>query len=607
MSPISPILLNDAELIQAVVAPRVRLFPVLNRASAFAPLIIVCCVLPGLQLLAKPTLNEEGSLWGLRALAVANATTLAEILEPGLNEAGQPFLFQPPLAAWLNGAVMKLLGLTSVFSSSLASLVASAAAVWLTTRLAWRIGGAHTALISAFLMCCNPLTLEVAITPTNGAVSLCLMLASIFGFQRHLEGKCVRVSPSLIVSGVVWGLLVLAIGPVSLLFPVVFCLYAFNQQLGNHPEVANPACRNQVLQSRSVLRSTLFLLGLGLLISLWWGFVIGRSGFQSWWTNLPVDCLAEGSRGWKSDPRPLLQPTWQDWLEQQSLILPWLIVGLERSWHVCRRPASELIRRRHLLLTVWWCVAFAGRVLAEFVMLETAANTSVWNLALIGPTVLLASLGIGTLIERGVSRRGEFCLVVLIVSLTAARLAMSWLVGLSAGALVATFLIFGPILIPFVERTEHGWSQAGWRQLLQMTVYGSLIASLYLGLGIPTHASDDGDRLAELRDRFHSLPEVQRISLIAAQDEVPATLKYLLRTRWPSAQIVSTEGWDAGLTEAMTRESKAPQSRFLVLEWTYREVRILANTGLEWIHKPAGDPLRFHGHRLSMIMIEPRS
>ena len=170
---------------------------------------------------------------------------------------------------------------------SLVSLAATAMAVWLTTRLAWRIGGANTALVSALLMCCNPQTLEMAISPSNGSVGLCLMLASVFGFQRHLEGTSVRLSTSLIVSGFVWGLLMLS--ELSIVAPqshLLFSLHALNQRMGNQPEFANPSVQNQLLQSRTILRSTFYLLGIGLFVSAWWGFVIGQNGFQSWCDQL---------------------------------------------------------------------------------------------------------------------------------------------------------------------------------------------------------------------------------------------------------------------------------------------------------------------------------
>ena len=195
----SPILLDDSELLRAASTPRVRLFPALYRASAFAPLIIVCCVFPAFQLLTNPTLDEEDAIWGIRAIAVSNATTLREILEPGVNDPSQPMIFQPPLAAWLNGATIRVLGPLHPLSTSLISLLATAVSIWLTSRLAWRIGGAQTALVSALLMCCHPQTLKLAISPSHGSITLCLMIASVFGFQRHLEGKWVGVSPSLLI------------------------------------------------------------------------------------------------------------------------------------------------------------------------------------------------------------------------------------------------------------------------------------------------------------------------------------------------------------------------------------------------------------------------
>ena len=333
-----PAPLDDVDLLRAATTPRRRLFLILNRASAFAPLIVVCCVLPAFQLLAMPTLNEEGALWGLRSLAVADANTLSAIVQPGLNEAGQPFIYQPPLAAWLNGIVIRIFGASHLLASSLVSLTATAVAIWLATRLAWRMGGANTAV----LMCSHPQVLAMATAPSNGSIGLCLILASVFGFQRHLEGRAVRVSSSLAISGIVWGLSLLAIGPVAFSVPILFALHALNQRSGMQPEFAKRSFRNQILRSRTVLRSTLLLVGTGLLVSLWWGFVMlsahGSVFMRSWWTSLPMEYLTAETGEWQNELRPLLQPSWHDWFNQQSLIIGWLIVGLERSWHAWRRP-----------------------------------------------------------------------------------------------------------------------------------------------------------------------------------------------------------------------------------------------------------------------------
>ncbi len=607
----TPVSLSDSELLRVAKTPRRRLFQILNRASAFAPLIVVCCVLPAFQLLAKPVLDEVESLWGLRSLAVADATSLADILEPGLNEPGEPLIFQPPLAAWLNGIVVRILGPSHPLSTSIVSLTATSLAIWLTTRLAWRMGGANTALISALLMCSHPQVLEMAVAPSNGSIGMCLMLASVFGFQRHLEGKAVRVSSSLAISGIVWGLSLLVIGPVAFTVPLVFALHAMNQKSGMQPEFVARSFRNQLLQSRTVLRSTWFLVGTGLVVSGWWGLVMfsahGMAFLRSWVASLPVECLAQGNGDWRCDLRPLLQPSWRDWFGQQSLIIGWLVVGLERSWHAWRCPVSELARRRFQLLMLWWTVVFCGRILAEVVETHFISNTAVWNVALICPTILLAALGIGTLIERDVSRRGEFFLVVLLASLTAARVTASWSFGMVAAAATATYLICFPMLNTLTGRSGNHWSEEAWRRILQITVYGSLAACLGVGLGIRNSVSEDAHRLADVRDRLKTFPEVRRVSLIATRDPVPVTLRYLLRCRWPKAKLTTSEGWDLGLTEAMNQESQSPQSRFLVLEWTSREVRLSADTGQAWKISAAGEPMRFHGRRLSMVLIEPRT
>ena len=607
-----PVLLDDTELLNVVADPRARLFQVLTRVTAFGPLIVVCAFFPAFQLLTNPTLNEDASLWGLRSLAVANAPTLGSAIVAGSNELGEPMLYQPPLAAWLNGIVVRTLGSNRPLTSSLVALVATGIAIWLMTRLAKRIGGANTALVSALLMCSHPQILELAITPSNGAIGNCLILASFFGFQRHLEGYAVRISTSLFLSGVVWGLAVLAIGPVAFVVPIVFALHSLNQKAGNGPEFKiKRSFQSQLLQSRTVFRSTLFLIGTGLLVSCWWGFVLlqphGLSFVRSWLSGLPTEYAAHGNGEWHCNLSSLLQPTFRDWLVQQSLILGWLVVGLERSWHAWRRPTSELARRRYQLMLLWWGVAIVGRLLAGLGCTLMPLNTHVWDIALLCPTILLSAVGIGTFIERDVSRRGEFFLFVLLVSLTAARLTMSWLFGLSCGAIAATILVCGPFLMPTMGRKFFGWSEEGWRQLMQLAVYGSLTACLSLGLSQRSSRTNEEARLADLRERLKTFPEVRRISWIASRDQIPVTLRYLLRSRWPKAELVMSEGWDEGLTQAMKDETDSPQSKFLILEWTRRDIRFSADTGQAWQISNLGDPIRFQDRRLSMALIEPRT
>lgn len=606
----SQILPDDTELLRLATTPRRRLFPILNRASAFSPLIVICSVIPAFQLLMGPILNEEASLWGLRSLSAAQSTTAWEFLEPGSSEPGQPLIFQPPLAAWLNGTTIRAFGTMHPLATSLFSLIAVGCAVWLTTRMAWRIGGANTALVSALLISTHPQTLEMAITPTNAALGLCTMLATVYYFQRHLEGHSVQVSRNLIAASLTWGLAVLSVGPISFVIPLLFVLHSLNQREDNQPEHANPSIASQFLQSRTILRYTAFVLGIGLLLSGWWAIVLfishGTQGFWPWMTCLPVECVSTGNGEWHCDLRPLLQPSMSEWFHQQSLLVAWMIVGLVRSWHVFCQPGSELIRRRFQLLLFWWVIAFVGRNLAEFAGTRTLANTEIWNLALLAPSVLLASVGIGTLIERAVSRRGEFLLLVLLASLTVERFTGSWLTGLAGGVIAAIVLIAAPMLVRSSNNTDYSWTEERWRQLMQFAVYGSLIVCLFMGLRYRCHSCDEEKRLTALRDRLKSLPEVRRISMIATRDPMPVTLRYLLRSRWPEAEVVTSEGWDTGLSEALNEESESPSSRFLILEWTRRDIRLSANLGQAWRVSPVVEPMRFNARRLAMALIEPR-
>ncbi len=606
----SPVSVDDAKLLQMAVSPRRKLFPTLSRASAFAPLIVVCCIVPSLLLLGDPVLNEEASIWGLRNLSVANSTSIAETLEPGLGESGQPLMFQPPLVAWLNGSVIRLLGPSSPFSFSLVSLVATGVAIWLTTRCAWRVGGANTALIAALLMCSHPFVLESAISPVNGPAGYCLLLTSVFGLQRHQEGNRPGFSLSLLLGGFVWGLALLAIGPVAFSVPLIFAVHAFNPFSRPQADPVTGIAQRRFAESRRGQCSVAIFAGIGLLVGGWWEVLMllqyGTPFLRSWWSSLAVEFVTGGNADWQCDLNPHMQPNWREWLTQSAMLLGWMIVGLERAWHEWYRPHDERSRQRCQLLMLWWWITFCGRVLAEFCGLWMPANTAVWNAALLVPVILLASLGIGSLIERAVSRRGEFFLIVLMVSLTVWRLTMSWTIAIGCTAIASVLMVCGPMIFRSTGRTESDWTEDGWRQLLQFTVYGSLVACLSAGPALRNSISSDEMRLAELNIRLKALPEVRRISVLSSRDPVPITLRYVLRRRWPKAELVATEGEDTGLTQAMEAETAAPRSSFLVLEWMRRDVRLDSHTGQAWQISAVGDPMRFQGRRLSLALIEPR-
>ena len=289
------------------------------------------------------------------------------------------------------------------------------------------------------------------------------------------------------------------------------------------------------------------------------------------------------------------------------MLVGWVLVGLHRCWQESRNSSVGLSRRSYEYLLVWWSVLFVGRVIVEVAGAMTVTNTLVLNVALLVPSILLAALGIGSLIERKVSPRIECVLIILVTGLIVSRLTMSYVSGLIGAIVTTTMLAFGPQLASAMSFTNTGWSEAGWRQLLRFTVYASLLGCLSAGLDTRNHPSDDVHRMAVLKSRFEMLPEVQRISLIASREPIPVTLMYILRSRWPQAELVTSEGWDAGLTAAMDKERQMPQSRFLVLEWTRRDIRVSADTGQAWQITAVGDPMWFYGRRLSLVLIGPKA
>lgn len=608
----TPRTLSDFELLRLASTPRKQLFSTLNRAAGFSPLILVCCIFPAFQLLNSPGLDEEASLWGLRSLAVANSSSLQTTLQPGLNEAGKPLIFQPPLAAWLNGFVIRLLGPSHSLSSSLVSLAATGMAIWVASRCAWRIGGAKTALIAALLMCSHPLVLESAIVPTNSALVICLMLTSLFSFQRHLERHERSFSFSLLLAGACWGLSLLALGPIAFVLPAVFILHALQAgaTIAASP-VSSGNGESSADRNWSVMRSAFTALFTGLIIGGWWPVMMltqyGFVFFRSWWSSLPLECLMQAGMEWRTDLRPVFQQSYQTWVGQTALLLGWLVVGLIRCWRESRQQNSNTGGGKYQLLGIWWLVTFCGRIYAGLMGTVIVTNTAAWSLTLVAPTILLSSVGIGSLIERELSRRGEMTLLIVVMGSSVAYLTDSWKLGATAAILAFLLLAYIPRMICSAVDGRPVGCDAGWRSALKVLVYTSLAVSIFAGFALRRPLSADEKRLSVLKDELENIPEVTRISLIASRDPIPVELRYLLRCRWPHAEIVTTEGWDTGLTEAMDAEERSPHSRFLVLEWTRRDLRISANTSPAWQASSIGNPMQFYGRRLALILIGPKA
>jgi hypothetical protein len=408
-----------------------------------------------------------------------------------------------------------------------------------------------------------------------------------------------------VFSGIAWGLLLLTAGSVSLLVLPLFLSYGWVRRSAGRTQDSD----HPVPQLVSGFKAFLIVAGIGLFVGGWWPLLMwakyGNAFWPTWLSNVPEMCLATSSIEWQCNVLPQLHQTWRQWLVQQVIIIGWLLAALGRSLDDWRRDSNGASQFSQFL-TIWWFIAFCGRFLTEFIGTKLPMNTALWNLVLLPPTILLATRGIDTLIERKLPRRAEFLLIVLTVGTTLVPFAVSPAVSIASALVVAAILALGSFLKRIIGRTGKGWSETRWRQILQIMICGSLIGCMTSGLLPRFSRSPDETGLAELRARLVTLPDVQRITLLSTRDPIPITVVYFLKCRWPDADLVSSEGWDPGLTVAMNKESAFPRSRFLIIEWT-RDIRIPADTSQQWQVSSVGDPLRVLGRRLSLILIGPRT
>src|SRR5437899_9760860 len=110
MSEAAPAEIDDETLLRLAAEAERPLFPLLDRAEAMVPLIVVLAFLPALYAIEFRTLTEAGAWQGLVSLKCRSADELNEFVDPAKFDPDQPYRFQPPFMNWLTALSMRLIG-----------------------------------------------------------------------------------------------------------------------------------------------------------------------------------------------------------------------------------------------------------------------------------------------------------------------------------------------------------------------------------------------------------------------------------------------------------------------------------------------------------------
>ena len=593
--------LDDSQLLRLAADPRLRLFPKPTRTAVLAPLVIVMALLPAVAIVQTPGLDDASSRWGLRTLDVAVAHELTGWLQPGHEGFGRSLAYQPPLASWLQSAVVRAIGIERPTSWHVVSFLATCGCMVATYRLARRLGGASFSLVVVACLACHPLTLRLATGTTPGSLGMFLIVVSVWGFLGHLEGPPSLVSFRLLVGALAWGLALLAVGPVALALLPPLLLHVVGLRGGLVLSASVSSLRDLVRSVWTGATALLILLATGLSFSSWWGVMMlseyGAEFWRSWWTGSLL-----------RDPSSItISREVHGWLTDNTLLCGWLAVGLVETVRHIWRPTSELSRRRSQLVGLWWLAALAARIAFEFFGPIESVQRETWDTFLLLPTLLMVGWGVEAVVRRETSPLIEALLIASTISLIAWRTSGRVTVSLIAFVVMLAALALFPAFASRWRGSSHSWSERNWRRFLQVFVVAFLVSHIVIGLAARPRPTADDIALTELRQRLRTLPPMRRITLVAVNASAPASLSFWLHSRWPTAPFAIAEAWNADSSAGTTRPDNDRLGEELVVEWSRRDARLAAENFANYQAMPVGDPLRYGGRQLVLYIVgQPR-
>lgn len=381
------------------------------RSAMVFPLVVLVAVLPGLVALRAWDLTPPGPLWGLRGLAVVDGMVLdqvpaADAIKPAQEAAAyRTVAFQPPLYAWLEGAVFWLEGDRDPLASVLPSYIAGGIAVmlvYLHGRL-WR--GAGLGLTAAILVGFNQNLLLRMQEATPATLALCLLLAVLlaYGWHERVLGEALRPRPwsgpiaTAAAGGLAMGLALLSLGGLALIVVPIIVLHQYYLRGGRRPPPGSKARRWRwrewlAWRDHPGRLSALVAAGLALAIALpWFVLMIRWHGWQALWAlRVPPERLLDDIE--RTLPGRLV--------ELAPVTLP---LGLFGAVRAVRAALVDETDSRETVGGALWVIWLVVAALAP--MVWPRGPQSGFDLVLLVPLSLLAAQAIADLVNRRVPLR----------------------------------------------------------------------------------------------------------------------------------------------------------------------------------------------------------
>jgi 4-amino-4-deoxy-L-arabinose transferase-like glycosyltransferase len=575
---------DDDEIGQLAAEPERPLFPLLARAEAMIPLVVVLAFLPPLYAVRHRTLTATGAWEGLlsqRYLAVAN---LADAVDSAQLAPHNPLRFQPPLMNWLTALSRRLFGVGNAMAIVAPAYLCTAGLIVAGYVLARRIGGEPLGLVAAALLAFNPLILDGAQEAVPQSLVCLLAVLSLAGIAAHWQESADVVSYPLLLGGLSLGLCLLAGGPVALAVVVILLVYALLWKVFAWLQVRRRGSRERSpFHRRPAIRSIAMLAATAFAVGGWYPLLMsaryGRDFWVGWWTT-------GGARALEGAPWTalFLEGAW----ELNRLALPVFglaLVGLIGIIRDLYRAEQDPTRQHRGLLVVWIAAALATWIFAAGPARTETAGARTWEAFLAVPVVIAAAMGLLDIAERRISFLLSLAFGLLAVGGAALMAGQYWkgppgdeemleLWGLNVSlpnlATLAILAGGGMILARFALGRDR-------RQRLVLTGLLAVIVLANCAWGIfGVRRANAGDReLEELRSGLARLPAMNACTFVAlapAENADPAqpppALVYVVGCVWPQAGMRFTTSWEGAADQLATEPSATPATVFV--SWSPR-------------------------------------
>ncbi len=381
---------DDSRLTELAADAPTRLLPVLDRASAMRPLVVLLAVLPGLTALVAVPLPSRSARVELVAESVESSTNAVTRIIPPWGRWLSDESWRDWLNQWSDGWFAEG-PLTADWCSAVPSYVMSALLVWMVWHSAGGLFGARTGFVAAVLMCCHAPVLCLGRVSEPLALAAVVSAVAVTGLVVHLDRRRSLASWSMLVS--IMGLAATILIGTSLIWAVLLLV---GVALSCHPADNLGIWRNgsRVIRTRvggiwhPPICGLAVLGGAALLVGTWYI----RSGSGLWDSEL-WDSAAEGLSGWEMAAERLGNPDWPRWLGWLSGPV---LLGIAEVFRRCVWPNRG--DRPAAILTLAWSIA----VLVTIGLSAAGYPLRLAESFAVIPVGLLAALGIDSICERRV-------------------------------------------------------------------------------------------------------------------------------------------------------------------------------------------------------------